>query len=431
MKRRFLYTLAILCLAGCNLNEYCEDDQYEQDGKCYRCRTGDHLNADKTGCEANTDTDCGAKHSNCTTIKNVKTANCDTEGGVCKVSCKDGFNESNGRCIDPKAQTCMEDVDCKIPQNASSVKCDGYVCVINCVEGFHVEKASSCVANAYTSCSSDEECTGLDGVDVAKCNSELCSVKSCVTGYHLNDSNSACDMDTAIACGLAKTNCQELEHVSKVNCVDGKCQIASCKVGYHTDEAGEGCDLDSVAICGTEKMNCTDIANSKGQSCVDGICIFECNDGFVKNGQTCAFDYCLDNKTYIEEIGTCLKCDNGNITETLCRPNDYTNDCSQHECSQTQIYSNNSECIMGDVQLYSRSKNVETVFNNLRYIQGNLRINDGSTCFMFPGNANFPKLESCKDLVVIGYYGETPRLNFNSLKHVNGELFIKEPLNNY
>ena len=147
-------------MAACDIAEVCRDGvEYLNGNKCATCPTGKHINEDADGCEDNTDKDCGSEHTNCTRIKNVKTAVCDKNTGTCTIqTCKEGFKEALGACVPEAAQSCSDDSDCPRIVHASAISCKSNFCDVTCETGFHLTSSGECADNSYVACNSEEDC---------------------------------------------------------------------------------------------------------------------------------------------------------------------------------------------------------------------------------------------------------------------------------
>jgi hypothetical protein len=212
------------------------------------------------GCEASVVTPerCGGCDSNCVGLPNAATAAC--EAGDCRISCKSGFADCDGRA------------------------------------------ANGCETNlmASTSCGAcDNACTRLSNVDSASCTAGACTGLVCKPSFGDCDGDAATGCETSLqtpdACGACDKPCA-LAH-AQADCRAGECLIAMCDPGFADcdGKVDNGCEvsLNSADHCGMCNIDC------HGAPCNNGVC------GCVTNANCGTGEQCCDHQC-INTVGSCF-----------------------------------------------------------------------------------------------------------------------------
>ncbi len=262
------------------------------------CQPGYHLNKSKTACEANSNEACGATNSNSTvncstTITNSVTTAC--SGGSCTVSkCKDGhhLNATKTGCEANSDTSCgaidsTTVQDCTSIANSNKVSCQAGKCTVSeCKPTYHLNSSKTgCEANSKTSCAkvgsnAPQDCTKIANSSSVACTDGECVVSQCAGDYHLNSNKTGCAKNSTSSCAAANSNtpkdCTGIDNIansSSVSCSSGKCAVSKCKSGYHLSSDKTKCDKNSNTSCAaTDSNKAKDCTAGIEKVCVSGVC---------------------------------------------------------------------------------------------------------------------------------------------------------------
>ena len=372
-----------LCLPGCAFDSQCEQNEVCELGshQCV-CATGFH---DCGVCVSNDDPDnCGAECMQCPGGANGA-ASCN--GGVCSLSCDNGFHDCAGSCVsDGDPDHCGDSCSPCAGDPNGEPTCNGSACGLSCDAGFELcgGDCSPCPAAGATATACDSgDCIAtacddgyvlVDGDCIfgcgggSDCNSgEVCIDFDCIpitgSGYcsqdtHCDD-NEYCDFETH-ECESAGAFAEECSDTCPHDCYDtwdGACVNGSCV------QRGEDapCRDDSWGRCG-ENMRCS----PQTLTCQDLYCDnFSCADGLrCSSGSSCqqsctpfcggSSSLCFDGSTCFDQ-DDCYNntgiCENGwcthqhaCTTSSDCLSNDYV--CIEDECTPyyDAVCSNDNDC---------------------------------------------------------------------------------------
>lgn len=145
---------------------------------------------------------------------------------------------------------------------------------------------------------------------VGRCISGNCAIASCAAGFADCDGAEAngCEADFATDdnnCGRCGTSCDDLPNTEQTVCESGVCTIESCATGYGNCDGSlaNGCETDtqnSVAHCGTCGNTCSSINGAP--YCAAGTCNISCRANF---GDCTPSPGCETNLTDQANCGGC------------------------------------------------------------------------------------------------------------------------------
>ncbi len=286
------------------------------------CNSGYHISSDKKSCVANSNTSCASTTSsnavNCTTLTNVVSASCNSQGACVVTECKSGNHiKSDKTACEANSNTSCATTTSNAPVSCmttgvKTATCSGGACTASeCNSGYHLNSGKTgCVANSDTSCASTTSnsptnCTTIAHIasGAGKCTSSgACSVSSCASGYHLNSGKTGCDANSNTSCaGVSSnspTNCTTIAHIASgagTCSSSGACTVSSCASGYHLNSGKTGCDANSNTSCAgvssNSPQNCTTIAHiasGAGTCSSSGACtVSSCASGYhLNSGKT-------------------------------------------------------------------------------------------------------------------------------------------------
>ena len=207
------------------------------------CKQNHHLNEDNSDCEKNTLNACAPVTSNvtndCEAIENVGSVVCSEEGACAINQCKQGYhlNAAKTGCEANSDTLCApvnsnEVKNCKTENNALEGKCleNGTCSIIKCRENYHFnEPKTECDANTPTSCApqdSNKIAQCANDTIIGTCTRDgLCD---CTENGHLLD-NGSCEVDSERNCGKHGQKCPDDAFCSKGTCYakEGKCNSST------------------------------------------------------------------------------------------------------------------------------------------------------------------------------------------------------------
>lgn len=211
------------------------------DGTCTvsSCAPGFHLNSDKTGCVANSNTACGKVNStstqNCQTIVNIASASAGTctSSGTCTVSsCAAGFHLNSGKtgCVQNTDALCA-------PVNSSSTQdCKATNAEMFCLKNgtCGCSEDGSLVANFNNTTCIRKECEGFVGATADTCGKRRCIPTSCAPGFKHDGS---CDggWSTCRPKCNSKSDCLAIQGWKTGTCNSGTCgsPLTCSNTNYH------------------------------------------------------------------------------------------------------------------------------------------------------------------------------------------------------
>ncbi len=270
---------------SCILGE-CIDKDYDNTS-CKDSETGKYSNS-KTG--------CGILCKDCTTIEKIASEDsviCTDEGKCEVVECQAGYHltDNKGTCVINSALECAapnqsKTEDCTKMSEHGTGDCTNGMCTIaSCINGYHKsEDGLKCDQNTDAFCGEDGDCTKKYKNGTGKCDANKCVLVNCNPNYHTE--NNACVADNPTHCGPDSKNCEVQYPGGNVSCQSASCKLDSCKTNYHPHNGG--CEADSKTDCGAHGNGC------KGNSyCSKGSCFVAPEKCTVhENGIICS-----DNKT--------------------------------------------------------------------------------------------------------------------------------------
>ena len=155
------------------------------------------------------------------------------------LDCNDSQNKNVERCGEECVDISIDVNNCGgcgsacTGENASSFKCESQKCsILSCVSGFHLNNGH-CIQDSITKCGDDElDCTSYDGYvkDKWMCYDGKCMANECSKGYHVyNANNLPCEADTTDNCGTHGNKCVLSSGANSMLCMDKKCIVAGCR----------------------------------------------------------------------------------------------------------------------------------------------------------------------------------------------------------
>lgn len=268
-----------------------------------KCNSGYHLNSGKTGCVANTNTSCGAVDSStvkdCTAISNVASGGGACSGGACTVTkCVSGYhlNSDKTGCSANSNTSCAE-VSSNSPKNCTTISnvasgggtCSNGACTVSkCVSGYHINSGkTACVVNSNTSCatptsSSAKDCTSNSYEK--ECNSAGKCACSADGSTVLNYNKNACVTKWCAGIpGVKSGKKQTLNQWSEASNSEQGCKPTACVSGYKLD------NVNSAYVCRplTSNFDCTTLGY-KNSSNASGFCLACSGNWSGCNNSQCA-----------------------------------------------------------------------------------------------------------------------------------------------
>ena len=201
------------------------------------CKKEYHLNADNTDCEKNTVNKCASVTSNvtvdCESIQNVDSVKCNEEGACSIEACMKGFHLNAGKtgCEANSDTECApvssnEVKNCKTENNALEGKCleNGKCSIIKCRENYHFnEHKTGCEPNSQVACApQDSSSTAICANDNIRGNCTREGKCDCTEEGHLLD-NGSCEADSNQHCGKHGNECPIDSTCTKGTCYADKC----------------------------------------------------------------------------------------------------------------------------------------------------------------------------------------------------------------
>ena len=274
-----------------------------QDGVCHvtECMNNYHLSGH--GCEVNSESACGpttGQGINCIT-QNISKATCSATGTCVVTECKAGSHinanktgceaNSNTAC---GATTSNAPIDCTKLDNVVDASCqEGKCAVTKCAAGYHLNATKTgCEANDKTACgspvSTGQDCTKIPNSADTACEAGVCKVKKCANNYHLDSDAAQCIANSDTSCGATDssqtTNCTTIANSASAICSGGKCVVSNCKPDYHINSNKTGCEANSNTSCAA--TNSSDVKNCTSgiaQYCVKGACECSTDNSLILN----------------------------------------------------------------------------------------------------------------------------------------------------
>ncbi len=209
------------------------------------CQPNFHLSANQKACVANQNDQCAPTNSstvqNCNSIANSATVSC--QGGKCAVTeCKQNFHLNAGKtgCDANGKQICAptnsnSTKDCTSIANAADVDCVNGACKVkNCSANFHLNgDATGCTATNASACaptnsSQATNCNSIANAASVACTAGQCTVSNCKSGFHLNSGKTGCVQTTSDSCAATNSNSViNCNNGPKKICVNGTCECSS------------------------------------------------------------------------------------------------------------------------------------------------------------------------------------------------------------
>ncbi len=293
------------------------------------CTVGQHYDNTAQKCVDDDVDNCGAAGKKCS-VTVAQWVNGSCEHGICKVSeCSTGFK--------PTAEQLS--------------------CASDCADGQHYDNsAQKCVNDDVNNCgATNKKCSSVvtqwtDGI----CESGICKVSECSTGFkpaadqssctsdcadgqHYDNTAQKCVNDDVDNCGATGKKCAAIvtQWVDGI-CEHGICKVNQCKTGFkpaadqlscasdcadgqHYDNTAQKCVDDDVNNCGATGKKCAAIVTQwVDGTCEHGICrVNYCSTGFKPSADqlSCASD-CADSQHYDNAAQKCVNDDIDNCGAT-------------------------------------------------------------------------------------------------------------------
>lgn len=276
------------------------------------------------GCEINTTNDpanCSACGQVCSNVHG--TPSCKTS--KCAISCDPGYQDCDGNAINGCEINSQTDVDhcgtcaTKCVKANDTPACNSGVCVVaSCDTGYgdcDVIAANGCETNLNTSTTSCGKCNSPCSVanGTPACVSGKCDIASCKAGFDDCNADPTDGCETNINkdttnCGKCGTSCVVANGTPA--CTLGACSISACGANYADCNklATDGCEADTrvdKGNCGA----CGNVCNSTNgtASCVASACKIVCNAGFGDCDGNPANGCETNLNTSLTNCGTCAK----------------------------------------------------------------------------------------------------------------------------
>ena len=256
------------------------------------------------------------------------------EGSACVANCTADVCDGNKIKICNKQTGVLADATTCSGSDAHGVyACSAGACGLSsCTSGYHKE-GNACVANCTTNVcdgakikicdkstgilASAIECTGSDAHGNYACSNNVCTLSSCVSGYHkegsvcvANCTTDVCDGDKIKVCNKttgvlsAAQACTGSDAHGVYACTSNACTLSGCATGYHKEGntcvancTTDVCDGVQIKVCNkttgvlSAPQACTGPDAHGVYTCSNKACgLSSCISGYHKEGSACVKD---------------------------------------------------------------------------------------------------------------------------------------------